>query len=68
MTTIDIFNAMRTSNLICGYLEDVERLMMSDPLHATPIDGEDAVTLLDAPIPVSWTARQHLVNLQWTKA
>jgi hypothetical protein len=24
MTTMDIFNAMRTSNLICGYLEDVE--------------------------------------------
>jgi hypothetical protein len=37
---------------------------MSDPLHATPIDGQDAVALLNASVPVGWAPRQHLVDLQ----
>jgi len=51
----------------CQYLEDVKWLTMCNPLHATSIDGQNAVTLLDSSIPVRRAASKYLVNLIWTQ-
>jgi len=51
----------------CQYLEDVKWLTMCNPLHATSIDGQNAVTLLDSSIPVRRAASKYLVNLKWTQ-
>jgi hypothetical protein len=37
---------------------------MCNPLHATSIDGQNAVTLLDSSIPVCRAASKYLVNLK----
>ena len=49
----------------CQYLEDVKWLTMRNPLHATSIDGQNAVTLLDSSVPVRRAASKYLVNLKW---
>ena len=46
------------------YLENTERLSMTDPLGASPVDRENSIALLDPAVPVRQTSSDHFVHLR----
>ena len=46
------------------YLENTERLPMTDPLGASPVDRENSIPLLDPAVPVRQTSSDHFVHLR----
>ena len=46
------------------YLENTERLPMTDPLRASPVDREYSVPFLDPAVAVCQTSSDHFVHLR----